>query len=376
MSTQHPTFLRCLAVARSAGSTAKTVRGVLRFFRDNPQMRLRRKLYPDPAHRPNPAAYKAAELARKSDPEAKRAKHDRDFRRRYLAGLNRREHKAIKCDGKSIQDVARYYSEVSDRRKTLEEIARLRSIVTGKQCEPLKAPEFGHRIPVSDLQASSHGVKIVRRGKDSDVYSTKQPSHFVHRDGETEWKGGKAVGYTRAVNDNFVRSLAVIRDPQTLDYLIHETTYTITLPDGYAWDSDQNGLKAIRVDSPKDDFHPTAGDFIHETCLTGHIVRQIDVLRAARLRWAAENATEIAQNEGVFVCLADSLRAGNCLAGTLAFASRHHLDTTRHYSAAELLQQANGDAGRVRLAITAARFRHNQELERGYCELSDHAVLR
>jgi hypothetical protein len=93
-----------------------------------------------------------------------------------------------------------------------------------------------------------------------------------------------------------------------------------------------------------------------------------------RLRWAAENAAEIAQNEGVFVCLADSIRAGNCKIGTLNFAERHRLDTSRHYTAIELLAQANGDAGRVRLAITAARFRHNQEMDRGYCDLSEHTV--
>ena len=94
--------------------------------------------------------------------------------------------------------------------------------------------------------------------------------------------------------------------------------------------------------------------------------------RETRQRMAAERAVEAAAVAGVYVCLADSIRAGNCRQGTLNFGQRHGLDPARHYSAPDLLAMANGDASRVRVAVTAARLRHEREMTAGVCELADH----
>jgi hypothetical protein len=59
----------------------------------------------------------------------------------------------------------------------------------------------------------------------------------------------------------------------------------------------------------------------------------------------------------------------------MQFAINHRLDPRRHYKATELLQMANGEAGRVRLVIRAACNRHRSEVERGFSNLSDHGVI-
>lgn len=367
----HATFERCRIVAQNAGSTAQTTRGVARFMRDSKAAR-----NPFRDTRPmNAAAWKLQDKARKADPDAKRARHDKAFRRRFVAGLNRREARAIACDG-TLDGVMKYYhsSAIDTRRTELAECARLRSIVTGKKCEPVTAPKFGCRLSVDSDTARRHGVKLVLRGKDASVISSKSPSHFVHKDGETEWKNGKAIKYTRATNNNFVRSLAVIAGPHELHYVCHETRYTILLPVGFTWGIDGNGLRAVMTGSPADDYHPSASDLIQESCVPGHIVYKITTNRETRQKYAAQHTAELAEVAGVFVCLADSIRAGNCYAGTLAFAEKHHLNPKAHYTAPDLLAQANGDAGRVRLAITAARIRHERETAQGFCNFADHTV--
>jgi hypothetical protein len=70
--------------------------------------------------------------------------------------------------------------------------------------------------------------------------------------------------------------------------------------------------------------------------------------------------------------MADSLNAGNCAAGTRAFAVRHGLDVGRHHSAAEIAEIANGDWDRARLAIACATLRHRREMAAGACVLAEH----
>lgn len=92
----------------------------------------------------------------------------------------------------------------------------------------------------------------------------------------------------------------------------------------------------------------------------------------AREQTALMAVVERGDAAGVAVCLADSLRAGNCRAGSLSFAGRHGLDPSRHYSAGELLAQSNGDARFVRAAVLAALRRERREQAAGFCVLADH----
>jgi hypothetical protein len=123
--------------------------------------------------------------------------------------------------------------------------------------------------------------------------------------------------------------------------------------------------------SRQDDYHPSASDLIKENA-GDKIAEKVWQNHKVRLETKAREAAALAGMEGVVVCVADSRRAGNCEAGTFSFATRHNLDPRQHYPAAELVQIANGDSSRVRLAITAAVLRHKREMERGYSELAEH----
>jgi len=360
----HPTFVRCQAAAAAAGSTAQTTRGIARFLRNHGTLQ-------PPTKSMQPATWKADQESRKADPDAKRARTDRAFRRRFLARLTRREKSAIACDGTITGVMAHYHSAaIVHRANELAECARLRTIVIGRPCQPLTQPVLGYRVRIDESTARANGAHVIMRGRDARIISSRSPSRHEHVAGETEWKRGRAVGYTRAKNDNYVRSIAVIRDQSTVDYVCHATRYTIVLPAGFRWDSDGHGLRAVMADSPADDFHPDASDLVSHHVVT--IQSRLIENRDRRLLHAAAHAADAAQAAGVWVCLADSVRAGNCRQGTIAFAAQHGLDIARHYSAPELLARANGDVGRVRLAITAARLRHDREAAQGFCTLADH----
>ena len=92
----------------------------------------------------------------------------------------------------------------------------------------------------------------------------------------------------------------------------------------------------------------------------------------------AKEQAEKADLEGVHVCLKDSLRAGNCQAGTLAFVGRLGLDEKKHYRALEIFEMAKqkspNDIRLVKLALTAAALRTKKEEEQGYAVISEHFV--
>jgi len=366
MHTNHPSYLYAQRIAEFHGSKATTLRGLCRFVKGLSKAEIRR------AHRTKdfPVTWKLKREQRKADPEAKRARVDKQFRKSYLARLRREEHKIL---GRPKRTIAEAIAAIESRNRDnfrLGEIARLRSIVYGSDFAPLTV-DFSSLplIPIETETAEHVGATVCKRGKDWEVRSTRGPGSVVNIPGETEWKNGKPKKYTRARNISYVRSFAVVLDPQTIEYVIHETIGTATLPNGYEFDIDANGLRVIDANSRADDYHVTAGDVLSNI---GYIPGLISTNREARKRLAAEAAIEKAKVRGVYVCFVDSLRAGNCGAGTINFCARHNLEVGRHYPAEQLFDLANGNADRVRLAIARATVRSRQEAEKGYCELSDH----
>jgi hypothetical protein len=317
--------------------------------------------------------WEQAVRARTADPEAKRARHDAAFRRRYLAGLRRREAKALAWDATTLEGILQRVDTDETRTAELAEVARLRSIVRGRSVSPTALPACtaGVLVPIDVVTARRMGAYIDMRGKDATLWETRRQSYGNHCAGETEWKNGKPQHYTRATHYNYVRSLALITSPTTVDYICHTTRVRVALPAGYSWDVDPDGLRVVCDDSRRDDYHPDAADLLRRNA-TEYITGQLRANRERRQMFAAQRAAELAKIQGVYVCLADSLRAGNCPVGTRAFAARHGLDTRQHYEAPALLGLANGEANRVRLAITAARLRHERELKAGYCLLAEH----
>jgi hypothetical protein len=367
-ATEHPTFIRARQRAAELGSSAKTLKGVTHFLKENPapwrSFRPFRNPRPIQWRSKRGSAWEASVAERKSDPEFKRALRDQKFGLGFARQLRRsleKDHSRILAGDPTSAD-----KFLASLEKRLERINQIRA------AHGLKSVRFTHQlhlISVTSEVAERVGVKLVKRGKDWSVEASYGANCFHHEDGETEWKNGVPKAYTRAVNENRVRSFAAIRSTQEIVYFLSDKVYQVALPPGYFWAIDQNGLRAVKTDSIHDDFHPEASDLI---CDGHRVVQQLEANRQQRLEAKAREAAALAEMEGVFVCLADSRRAGNCDAGSISFARRHGLDAARHYAAQELVNIANGDSGRVRLAITSAVYRHRKELAQGFSILTEH----
>lgn len=323
-------------------------------------------------------AYRGSEAARRANPDAKRAKKDRVFRSKFLKKINRQIAALVNVKRGTLSEITAANNSRDVRRREIDALVGQKSLALGRKVVVVAILPKNSDLPgvkvggFSADFARKHGVTgINMSGKDATIAATSRTSYGHHSAGETTWRNGKPVHYSRATHDNYVRSFALIRadDPRTVDFAFHVTEVAVTLPDG-RWDVDANGLRAV---CGPDDYHPTAPELLAKNCAET-IVGKIRANAETRAKFAAEKLAEAADMEGVYVCIADSLRAGNCLAGTQNFAALHNIDCRRHYQALEILRQANGDESRVRLAIRAAISRTREENERGFANLSDHKI--
>lgn len=247
-----------------------------------------------------------------------------------------------------------------------------------RACAPrTKLPELpcaipvARPIPINEEVARMAGAKLDMRGKDASVEATIGFQWLSYTEPETEWKNGRAVKYTRAERINYVRSMGIVLDGgATLHAVIARLDLTIQAPDGHSWAIDEHGLALVRI-SDRCEYHPDAGDLIRGADLPAIVQRNEERRQMELTRIRAE----MAEVDGVWVCLADSVRGGNCRAGSIQWASSHRVDSRVHHRATDILPMAaNGSAQRVRIAISAAARRHRQEMERGYCSLADHVA--
>ena len=305
--------------------------------------------------------------------DCRRAKADTTFRRGFLARLRNKEKKLRNPKVTSLVMVTAAAESYGERAKQIRQIEAIREEVTGKAVHiPLEKVSAGCLVSSFTAKlARKHQVDgINMSGADAQLIATRKNSHGVHESGETHWKNGKPVSYTRATHDNYVRSFGLIIDSQTLCYAFHTTEVRVILPYGTHWDVDNNGLRAVKGG---DDYHVEARDLLATDPVPG-ILAKIAVNAEIREKYRTAAAVERSQNDGIFVCLADSLCGGNCRAGSLAFAATHGLDPHKHFSAAELMDIAASDGKRVRIAIAAARLRTQREISQGYSMLADHYV--
>lgn len=139
-----------IAEAAEYKSTATTKKGAIRYLiKHHKRIARERKWefkrsvrgvnlnlpYEQNYHRENrEPAYRNKIAARKADPDAKRARDDKQFRKNYAARLRRQEHSLMKINDDSI-----YLSEIDAAMKELNEIYRLRAIA-GIKSKPLSRP--------------------------------------------------------------------------------------------------------------------------------------------------------------------------------------------------------------------------------------------
>lgn len=202
-------------------------------------------------------------------------------------------------------------------------------------------------------------------------------------------------GWTSYEYEHHIESWGVVSPTGSkLYYQIHHASGlrkgVLKAPRGWKWNVDANGirLRTKATNSGMADYHPSASEILNCSLpQLRKLARDNQAKRKALLaefakkekakqesQEAAERAIKRAESEGATVCLADSLRAGNCLAGTQQWASRHGFDFNRHYKPSDVLAKANGDTHRVALVVNVALRRHKLEMERGYADLEDHQI--
>ena len=155
----------------------------------------------------------------------------------------------------------------------------------------------------------------------------------------------------------------------------------LSVPFGYTWTKDQNGICLISKTNKNIDYHPTSDDLrdyskksIREKALNLHKIRK-DERKKIRAEKKKEGETlsaiKNAENLGLLLCIKDSTQAGNCFAGTMNFARNHGLDPQKHHKPTILLS-LNDMQERIKLVIAVAMRRHKREISQGFCNLSDH----
>ncbi len=322
--------------------------------------------------------YKASEAQRTKNAEAKRAANEPRFRKAFARRL-RAEAERLRTIPPSLIEYGDSYSARRDRLKAIEDELALAGIR-----KPIDQSLPGFRLDASAELAHEMGMRgfaglALEKWDCAAVYG---PSRIVSEAGSWMDKHDRPTAYSYAKYWSpgrhicYLRAFGVLRDAQTLDYVIHTTESRVALPEQYEWVRDENGLALRRVDSHRDDYHPSIHDLRSGA---DALVNRLETNRARRLEMATKLAAEKASLEGVYVCAADSVRAGNCLQGTKTWAQNSGLDPSRHYPAGELLELAvigktRPDYGRLRLAITAAVIQHRKDVEHGYALLSEHRV--
>ena len=395
--TSHPVIQQAAEKASLLGGKAASVRGVIAFLKNRKQS-IR---YATPkfgfadlpayaydhrgevredyklqcfreAAKKRAAAWKAAKADRKSFPDEKRSLADKAFRARYLRALSRREKIARTCVVRSLADAIAYFDSRDDRKRELSAIRESRKMICPKRGDykiaPLPMPGVVCPIAITPESCRKVGAPIDMRAAESTLSSCFGGSSFEKIAGHTEWKGNRPQKYHRAISNNRVRSFAFIASEREIEYVLHNSEFVLTLPEGYAWRRDDLGLFAIHLESGAD-YHVDAGDLIGRNA-TRKIVQELE--HNAAIRKAAE--TEIAAvSDDVYVCFADSLRAGNCRAGTRSFAEKFDLREDKHYPA-KLLKALAPKEPRLKITLLAAANRHAAEMARGYALLAEHQV--
>jgi hypothetical protein len=153
---------------------------------------------------------------------------------------------------------------------------------------------------------------------------------------------------------------------------------TLSVPRGYTCGTDTYGV--FIANSAGDVYHFTSDEVLGgmktiiaglKAMLSRRALEKRSVKEAARKQ---KDDTLLLKEIGtIYVCLQDSVRSGNCLAGSLAWARQHGIDPNAHI-AASMLELFAAKEPRVTRVIKAARIRSLQEIKQGYSLLAEHRL--
>ena len=214
------------------------------------------------------------------------------------------------------------------------------------------------------------------RGKDGTVrHCVVPPAWGVGEDDAGSYKGRfrkyRKIDYTPVVA-SYGRATVT-----RLYASIWAVAYKHRAPCGWHFGTDYLGIYLVRKKERRDRYryHLTSDDvrgglavmrvaaIDHE-----HVIRRTARIQRATARRQKADAAKLRGVE-IWVGLEDSRAAGNCRAGTVAWAGHHGLDHGRHYPA-RVIQRLERHHLTVGAVIEAARRRTLQDLDRGFCAVA------
>ena len=180
-------------------------------------------------------------------------------------------------------------------------------------------------------------------------------------------KYSKKCWYTRWSYTPTLKSYAFVSKwgGKSILYCHYSGNSFINAPRGWYWKIDVNGLCLRSHTSFQDDFHPTSDELKKGT---KYLLGQAVKLRNNRNDLQCQQSEWIKQSlmgaRGIMVGLQDSIHAGNCNVGSMAFAERYNLDIEGYYTPSKLLKLEPSNQ-RIKLAILIAYRRHTSLLSKG-----------
>lgn len=231
-------------------------------------------------------------------------------------------------------------------------------------------------LPVTTSTAKRHNLEVSRQGDDCGVRATMQQSYIYSRAAESQYGGGRWRTIQKSQRRTYVRALAILDSPRLVRCIVHRHDFILLAPRGYKWDIDTNGLRLVARDCADADYHPSADELELPGANCESLVIKLEALRAERVLVAKnervrESERKLALRSG-YICVRDSIRAGNCVSGTLSWLEQRKLDSARHYPLRAVASMCT--EGRALAALNQAIARHAREMRDGVCLLAEHAA--
>ena len=275
---------------------------------------------------------------------------------------------------RGLQKIAALITAVKNEGAQLDGLFRAAGYTMPK---PERAVQVLHTIPLGAVDAStaklSARVGHPRRQNWGESMPSIAPLVAGATIDEPFAYSGKFRGRTGYTYHPTMQSAARISNDGLLmsaivGYIDNREHYTIPAGRGYRWAIDANGICVVRL-ADGADYHPNSDEI---RAGRGTIIAALRERAETRKKTAADAKRDAkilaaACEAGIWICLADSIAAGNCKTGTEIYARQHGLDIRRHYRAESLL--ADGDSRRIALAVLAAQRRQVRDMARGYAEI-------
>lgn len=239
-------------------------------------------------------------------------------------------------------------------------------------------------LPISDGTAAAM-VAVAKTQCKKRVFHDVRPTLKREDHGKigqrTEWEKYGRRSYPRNVNTLQIYSCAYASKSAVIAH-VGDKKRTLKARKNYVFGVDEYGIYIARAgaESDADKYHPTGEELLRGNAALIKALSAIKKQRKEALAAEKERAKEAAARRkalpkarkyGITVCFRDSIRAGNCAAGTLTFGDRHGLERGRHYPL-KLIEKLSERKPEVKRVIQHAIERAAKEMATGVCWLADH----